>query len=71
MLEQQALQRVHRLGQTQPVKQIRYIVDGTDSVERVSDDCIFRIVAWANTIRPHVVYTTATTMEAGARRCIP
>jgi hypothetical protein len=37
MLEQQALQRVHRLGQTQSVKQIRYVVDGADSVERVSD----------------------------------
>ena len=36
MLEQQALQRVHRLGQTQPVEQIRYVVDGEDSVERAS-----------------------------------
>lgn len=39
MLEQQALQRVHRLGQTRSVKQIRYIVDGADSVERVSVGC--------------------------------
>jgi len=38
MIEQQALQRVHRLGQTQPVQQIRYVVDGEDSVERVSAD---------------------------------
>jgi len=36
MLEQQALQRVHRLGQTKIVKQIRYVVDGADSVEHVS-----------------------------------
>ncbi len=36
MLEEQALDRVHRLGQTRQVKQIRYIVEGPDSVERVS-----------------------------------
>jgi len=36
MLEKQALDRVHRLGQTRPVKQIRYVVQGPDSVELVS-----------------------------------
>ena len=35
-LERQALDRVHRLGQTRPVKQVRYVVEGADSVERVS-----------------------------------
>ena len=29
------MDRVHRLGQTRPVKQIRYVVEGRDSVERV------------------------------------
>jgi hypothetical protein len=36
MLEKQALDRVHRLGQTQQVKQIRYVVEGADSIECVS-----------------------------------
>lgn len=34
-LEKQALNRVHRLGQTGQVKQTRYIVEGPDSVELV------------------------------------
>ena len=35
-MERQALDRVHRLGQTRQVRQIRYVVEGADSVERVS-----------------------------------
>lgn len=38
MLEIQAIDRVHRLGQTREVKAIRYIVPGEDSVEEVSSD---------------------------------
>ena len=34
MLEEQALDRVHRIGQTKPVTIIRYIVK--DSIEEVS-----------------------------------
>ncbi|KAJ8129741.1 hypothetical protein O1611_g3887 [Lasiodiplodia mahajangana] len=34
MLEQQALDRVHRLGQTKEVASIRYIVQGSDSIEK-------------------------------------
>lgn len=36
MLEFQAIDRVHRLGQTKEVQAIRYIVPGQDSVEEVS-----------------------------------
>ncbi|KAH6891507.1 SNF2 family N-terminal domain-containing protein [Thelonectria olida] len=36
MLERQALDRVHRLGQTKEVISFRYVVAGTDSVEEVS-----------------------------------
>lgn len=36
MLEFQAIDRVHRLGQTKKVEAIRYIVPGQDSVEEVS-----------------------------------
>jgi hypothetical protein len=35
MLEQQALDRVHRLGQVNDVISTRYIVPGADSVEEV------------------------------------
>ncbi|KAI0101763.1 SNF2 family N-terminal domain-containing protein [Nemania sp. FL0031] len=35
MLERQALDRVHRLGQTKEVVSIRYIVQGSDSIEKV------------------------------------
>jgi hypothetical protein len=36
MLERQALDRVHRLGQKLPVISRRYIVEGKDSIEEVS-----------------------------------
>lgn len=36
-VEQQAFDRVGRLGQTHRVRKIRYVVDGADSVERVSE----------------------------------
>lgn len=35
MAEEQALSRIHRMGQTQPVQTIRYIVRG--SIEEVSE----------------------------------
>jgi SWI/SNF-related matrix-associated actin-dependent regulator of chromatin subfamily A3 len=35
-IEQQAMDRVHRLGQTRRIKKIRYIVKGEDSVEEVT-----------------------------------
>ncbi|KAH6972432.1 P-loop containing nucleoside triphosphate hydrolase protein [Ilyonectria sp. MPI-CAGE-AT-0026] len=34
MLERQALDRVHRLGQQKPVRAVRYIVDTEDSIEQ-------------------------------------
>jgi len=36
MLEHQALDRVHRLGQERLVQIFRYIVDKNDSIEKVS-----------------------------------
>lgn len=36
MLERQALDRVHRLGQTKEVTSISYVVSGSDSVEEVN-----------------------------------
>jgi SNF2 family DNA or RNA helicase len=36
MLERQALDRVHRLGQENPVHTFRYMVDKNDSIEKVS-----------------------------------
>lgn len=36
MLERQALDRVHRLGQTKEVTSISYVVSGSDSVEEVT-----------------------------------
>ena len=36
MLERQALDRIHRLGQTKDVVSRRYIVRGIDSIEEVS-----------------------------------
>ena len=39
MLEEQALDRVHRIGQTKPVTTIQYIVKG--SIEEVSLRALF------------------------------
>jgi len=36
MLERQAIDRVYRPGQGRPVKTVRYIIDGNDSIEMVS-----------------------------------
>jgi hypothetical protein len=54
-IERQALDRVHRLGQTRPVKQIRYVVERPDSVERVSTYLLFAL----RTPRPPSPYTRA------------
>jgi len=47
MLERQALDRVHRLGQTKRVLSRRYVVAGQDSIEKVGDLVLF-MTEWQN-----------------------
>lgn len=54
MLELQALDRVHRLGQTKPVKAFRYVIDSETSIEQVCAVFPCANVLRAN-IRQHMI----------------
>lgn len=43
MLELQAVDRVHRLGQTKEVTSISYVVSGSDSVEEVTPQFVYSV----------------------------
>lgn len=43
MLELQAVDRVHRLGQTKEVTSISYVVSGSDSVEEVAPQFVHSV----------------------------
>ncbi|KAI1657871.1 SNF2 family N-terminal domain-containing protein [Daldinia decipiens] len=67
LIEQQAMDRVYRLGQKNEVITTRYIVSGSDSIEQAS-------LQWAKmdtANRGYVVYSTKANLENESHRIFP